>query len=269
MKHVTQRFKRPIRTIQVVGCIILLTAATVACGGGGGGGASTPKAESTAGIGGSGSNAGPTAVPTSSGSATASPTSSGSATASPTASGSATATPSPAPTYAFGGSSGLLSLIESLLPLPISLSLYQGITVGTLQLATPLLGNATVTVSDAINDGDITPSGFLADVGVNAAVAGFTPVVYLSLLNPTNVAISLGSSVPALTLLDLNPAFLTYSSCHIDLLGTIGATLAWQYTGSNGTPALTALSIAAGTLGGGGLVKIPADGQTILAITCH
>lgn len=188
-----------------------------------------------------------------------------------------TASPTSTPTgsasgsfYTFGGSTDSLTVTQGSQPIPAALSAYQDVTVSSVQFAASTSGSGTLAFSDAVNNGsDITPSGFLADSGSNAATSGYTPIVYISVVNSGATTINFGSALPSIQVMDTNAAFTSYLSCHFDALNGNGSGSSWLFTGTSGTPSGTSVTIPAGTLGGGSQVEFTANSQQILAIACH
>src|SRR5579872_36336 len=174
-------------------------------------------------------------------------------------------TSSPTGFYTFGGSTDSVTFTQGQTPTPAALSAYQGVTVSQVQFAAPTSGSGTLAFSDAINSGsDITPSGFVAD----NATAGFTPIVYISVVNSGSTTVSFGTALPSFQISDTNGAFTSYASCHFDFYGSNGgSTSSWLYTGQSGTRSSTTVNIPAGTLGGG-TVDFHANSQQIIAIAC-
>ncbi|MGH7715000.1 MAG: hypothetical protein ACREML_03280 [Vulcanimicrobiaceae bacterium] len=185
-----------------------------------------------------------------------------------------TATPTSTPTgsasasfYTFGGSTDSLSVTQGSTPIPAVLNAYQNVTVSSIQFAVSASGSGTLAFSDAVNNGsDITPSGFLADSGSNAATPGYTPIVYISVVNSGATTINFGSALPSIQIM---AALTPYTSCHFDALNSNGSGSSWLYTQASGTPSSTSVTIPAGALGGGSQVEFQANSQQILAIACH
>lgn len=192
----------------------------------------------------------PTSAPTSS--PTGSP--SGSPSAAPSGSPNPSPSPSATPLWTFGGSSTSASFTAGTTPSVVTLSAYRGVTVG-IQWAAPVSGTGSITFTDAINSGDVTPNTLPAD---NAA-AGYTPIIYIDM--DTAATIDFGTSVPSLTV--TSTALSAYATCSLDVLQ---GNLTWMAPGVQGSVASGKTVIGPATLPAGNDVKIA--GQQIVAISC-
>jgi hypothetical protein len=200
----------------------------------------------------------PTAGPSSSPSGSPSPGPSGSPTGSP--SGSPSPLPSPSGlVYMLGGSTAVITLSVTATPSPAVLSNYQNIAV-TVQFAVPNAGG-TFDLSDATGNGDIMPSGFPVD----NANSGYTPVIYISVLN-TGGDISFGGNVPSIQVTK-STGFGTMMTCNLDVYSNGGSGSAWQ------SPVVGATIVGMNvTLGPATLVGSTVDfqtGQQLIAVSCH
>lgn len=172
----------------------------------------------------------------------------------------ATATPV-APTWTFGGSTGTLSVPAGQTPAALSLVAYQNISF-KVQFAAATSGSGTLTVSDATNSGDVTPSTLPADT----ATAGFTPLIYVSFYNGGSAAIGFGQSFPTITVTD-SVGFGAETTCEFDSYSNGGLGLSWSSSGQNGTISGTSVTIGPGTLPAGSSISF-SPGQQIAAIAC-
>lgn len=137
-----------------------------------------------------------------------------------------------------------------------------------MQFVAPTSGSGTLYFSDALNGAqginDVTPSG----LPVDNATTGYTPIVYLSVVNNGSNDINFGTAIPQITLSDssLNG---TYTTCEFDVYGKqSGSTFSWFTTGTTGTVSSSGVVVGPGTLGGGNTVDFK-TGQQIIAISCH
>jgi hypothetical protein len=170
---------------------------------------------------------------------------------------------SPPPAYTFAGSTASVTYTAGQTPTAASLTAYHGITV-TATFVAPTSGNGTINYSDAINNGDITPSGFVAD----NATTGYTPIVYLSADNVGTQDISFGANVPTIQLGDLS--LTSYTSCNFDVYGSNGNnTYSWFTAPNAGTPSGSGVTVGGGTLPAGNTVDFKAGSQQIIAVSCH
>jgi hypothetical protein len=107
-------------------------------------------------------------------------------------------------------------------PSLVSLSPYNNVSL-TVQFAPVNFGNGTVTFSDALNNGDISPN----TLPVDNATAGFVPVIYLSLYNGSTSDINFGTTTPALTMTK-STGFGGATSCNFDIYKDQGSGLKWS-----------------------------------------
>jgi hypothetical protein len=166
--------------------------------------------------------------------------------------------PTPVPlTWSFGGSSGDLIPTTSSSPVPVALPVYKNITA-TLQFGVANTASVTVSVSDALNNGDVSPN----TVPTDNATSGATPFLYLSFYNGTSTTVSFGSSTPAIQLTD-TAGFGITSNCEVDDY----ANNAWTSSGATGTVSGTSVTINSAALANSGTFQF-LPGQTIAAIAC-
>jgi hypothetical protein len=170
------------------------------------------------------------------------------------------ATPVPL-TWTFAGSSATftppVASSPAPSPVPVALAAYNNITA-TLQFGGASTANIATVVSDAVNNGDVSPNTLPAD----NATSGATPFLYLSFYNGTSTTVTFGSATPSIQLTD-TAGFGTASHCELD-----GYTNnAWSSTGATGAISGTGVTIASATLANSGTSQFLA-GQTIMAIAC-
>jgi len=190
--------------------------------------------------------------------------------ASTTPSTGSNSTPSPAPTssassqFTFGGSSASGTFSSGTTPGAVSLSAYHNVAV-SVQFVAPSSGSGTLNFSDALNNGDVSPNTLPAD----AATAGYSPVVYLSVVNPGSTDISFGTNIPAFTVTN-TAGFGSAATCSLDVYGKNGNsnTPGWFASGGTGSIAGNAVTIGPVQLPAGNTVDFK-SGQQIVAISCH
>jgi hypothetical protein len=128
----------------------------------------------------------------------------------------------------------------------------------TLQFGAANTANIATVVSDAVNNGDVSPNTLAAD----NATSGATPYLYLSFYNGSGTTVSFGSGTPAIQLTD-TAGFGTTSTCELDDY----TNNAWSSTGATGAISGTGVTIASATLANSGTFQF-VPGQTIAAIAC-
>ncbi|MDE2571393.1 MAG: hypothetical protein KGM44_02590 [bacterium] len=188
-------------------------------------------------------------------SGTPTPTTSSSPTASPSASPSS----APAATWAFGGSTATLTGTAGQTPGVVSLAAYHNIS-GTIQFGADSAGSGTINVSDALNNGDVTPNTLPGD---NAA-SGFTPYIYVSFYNGSTTTVSFGSNTPKVVLTD-SAGFGSATTCELDVYSNNGSGLTWNSPKASGTISGTTVTINPVAFSGTIDFK---PGQQVIAIAC-
>jgi hypothetical protein len=170
-----------------------------------------------------------------------------------------------AQTWAFGGSSTSLSVTNGQTPGPANLTPYNNVSL-SIQFGQITSGSGVIKISDALNNGDITPN----TVPLDNATSGYTPIIYITLFNAGPQTISAGTSVPAITLTK-STGFGSATTCNLDLYIDPGTgTKSW-----NALPGATAaisgntVSSPATVLPGGSTVDFQPGDQPALAIACH
>ncbi len=166
-------------------------------------------------------------------------------------------------TWAFGGSSGTLTATAGQTPAAVNLSAYGNISA-SVQFGQVVSGSGTITLSDALNNGDVSPA-----LPADNATAGFSPVVYFSAYNSGPSTISFGANTPQFTLTKTT-GFGGATTCEFDVYGE---------QGNNGGRAWFSPQSATGTISGNTVtvnsVALPpgntvdfSPGQQIVAISC-
>jgi hypothetical protein len=79
----------------------------------------------------------------------------------------------------------------------VTLTAYDNIAAA-LQFGAANTASVTVSISDALSNGDISPNTLPAD----NATSGVAPFLYLSFYNGTSTTVTFGSSTPAIQLTD-------------------------------------------------------------------
>lgn len=224
-----------------------------------------------AGCGGSSTSTPSTTAPSASASASTSPSSSSSPSGSPSSSSSPSTSPlsssSPAGvTWTFAGSTASQSFAAGTIPPAVNLAAYHSITVKTTFVA-PSSGSGTINFSDALNGAqsvvDVTPNTLPADT----ANAGYTPVIYISIVNTGSSDISFGTAVPTVTL--GGASFGSATTCNLDVYGSMGAGLTWFTVPNAGVPSGGAVTVGGGALSAGNTVDFNPGDQQIVAVSCH
>ena len=181
-----------------------------------------------------------------------------------------TATPSPAPssssasTLTFGGSTANANFTQGTTPSAVSLSAYHNVSA-TVQFVAPSSGSGALDFSDALNNGDISPNTLPAD----NATAGFSAVIYLSVVNPGSSTISFGPNIPSFQVAN-SGGFSGATSCHLDIYGANGSgtTPSWFYSGASATISGNSVTVGPAQLQPGNTVDFK-SGQQIVAISCQ
>ncbi|HEY8297681.1 MAG TPA: hypothetical protein VIG32_06630 [Candidatus Baltobacteraceae bacterium] len=133
--------------------------------------------------------------------------------------------------------------------------MYHGISA-TIQFGAPTSGSGPVQISDALNNGDISPNTLPAD----NATSGATPIFYISIYNANSTEIDINST-PAVTVTDSN-GFGSATACTLDSYNN-GA---WKNTQvPSAAPSGTSVTFPASTLG---KLQITANAQQIVALSC-
>jgi virginiamycin B lyase len=167
-----------------------------------------------------------------------------------------------AQTWAFGGSTASLSAIQGQTPAAVNLSAYNNVSA-SIQFSQDSSGSSTLSFSDALDNGDITPN----TLPVDNATAGYTPVIYLSIYNPGPTTVSFGSNTPGVSLTKTT-GFGGATTCHLDGYFSNGGAPTWQFINGTGAISGTSVTVNPATLGGGNTVDFT-PGQTVVAVACH
>ncbi|HEY5258932.1 MAG TPA: hypothetical protein VIJ12_11210 [Candidatus Baltobacteraceae bacterium] len=164
--------------------------------------------------------------------------------------------------YTFGGSSATLSARAGQTPAAMNLAAYQGISA-SVQFGQVTSGSGTLTGSDALNNGDVSPNTLPAD---NATV-GYSPIMYFSIYNPGPATISFGSLTPSFTLTKAT-GFGGSGPCELDVYTNNNSNqLVWQSVGVTGSVSGTTATVNAATLPPGNTVDFQ-PGQQGVAVAC-
>ncbi len=223
--------------------VFALIVAAAGCGGGST--TSTPPTTS------------PTTAPTTS--PTAAPTTS--PTTAPTTSPTSSPSSAPAATWTFSGSTATLSATSGQTA-SVNLPAYQSITFAAQFGAATSTGS--LSLSDALNNGDVTPNTLPAD----NATTGALPLIYVSFYNASTTTVGFGSQTPAITVTDTS-GFGTATACELDVyVKNGGSTLTWNAVATGGTISGTTATIPSVALSGGMTVDFQ-SGQQIVAVACH
>lgn len=195
---------------------------------------------------------GPTPTPT------ATPTATPSAVASPTATPSASASPTTAPlaNYSFAGASGSGSFTTSSGG-TITLAPYANDTGGGSVSFHAPNGSTTITVADAVNNGDITPTGFPADS------AGGTVFVYIKL------SASADATFPDTPQMTWTASTFPGTSCYFDGYVNNGGAYAWQHIVGPVTPSGGTVTFPYTVLSAGQTVDFKAASPFYGAVSCR
>jgi hypothetical protein len=180
------------------------------------------------------------------------------------------------PQWTFGGSSAQLAVAQGTTPPAGTLSAYNGVGA-QVQFAAPISGSGSFTLQDAMNGiGGVNDTSPIAPnttpLPADNATSGYSPIVYLSILNAGTQNIDFGSNIPKVTLTDNSLA--RYATCELDVYGNNGnqSSASWfsvAQAGSTGTPTSSGVVIGAGTLpAGAGNVTFQAGSQQIVAVSC-
>ncbi|MGH7709332.1 MAG: hypothetical protein ACREM8_07055 [Vulcanimicrobiaceae bacterium] len=174
----------------------------------------------------------------------------------------ATPTPTAPPGgYTFGGASGTNSFAPGANG-TITLGAYAPITSATFTFGNNTASSSfSLTITDALNNGDITPAGFPAD----NAVAGATPIVYFQISNPTSTDGTFGSTTPQIAIVD-SAGFGSFASCSFDVYSDNGSGLMWFSPGITAAPSGTTLTLAAKNIAPSTIDFKP--GKAYFAISC-
>ena len=230
-----------------VACAVL-----IGCGGGGSSAPTPPNPGATA-----TPNPGATATPTPGPSSTPTP----GATATPTPG--ATATPTPGPGFTFGGSSANPTFTAGQTS-TVNLAAYMGISVSIAFPAPSSPSSFTLGFADAVNNGDITPAGFVAD----NATAGYTPILYMGVTNSTNTNDAFGNTSPAFTITDTNASFASFTTCELDVYSHNGGPTPIWHMIASGSRSGTTVTVPSVSLGASQTLNFQ-PGQQSVAISCH
>jgi len=164
--------------------------------------------------------------------------------------------------YAFGGASTTTTFTNGHTPAQTVLGAYQNISA-TLQFATVTQDSGTLTISDAIGNGDITPS-----LAADNATTGYTPVVYFSVYNPGPADIQTGTTAPAVSITK-STGFGSATTCNLDVYGDQGSGPVWfTIPGASATISGNTVSVPQTALPPGNNVDFQ-PGQQVVAISCH
>lgn len=140
---------------------------------------------------------------------------------------------------------------------PVVLSAYNSLSA-TLQFGAASSAT-TIAVSDAINDGDVSPNTMPTD----NATSNSLPELYLSFYNASGTTVTFGSATPTVQLSD-NLGFGGATVCELDdLSGGV-----WGATGATGTISGTSVTINSIALANQAVFQFQ-PGQTLLAIACR
>lgn len=171
------------------------------------------------------------------------------------ATSSATPTPSPSGSpsgnaeFTFGGSSQTVTVAQGQ-SIAVNLKAYHGITVSGSFFGSS--SATTVVLSDATNQGDVTPNTLPAD---NAA-AGYNAGIYISIVNQGS---QISTSSATLVLTDTN-GFGGATTCSLDVYG--GSPASWSPSGLTAT--ISGQSVTFNSPQGPQF----GVGQSIIAISC-
>ena len=182
----------------------------------------------------------------------------------PTASPSPTSSPSSAPSYTFGGSTLNANFAQGTTPSAIALAAYHNVSA-SVQFVAPTSGNGALDFSDALNNGDVSPNTLPSD----NATAGYSAVIYLSVVNPGSTTISFGANIPSFQITN-SVGFAGAASCHLDIYGANGSgtTASWFYSGASANISGNSVTVGPAQLQPGNTVEFQ-SGQQIVAISCH
>jgi hypothetical protein len=183
---------------------------------------------------------------------------------------SSTATPSPSPTssssaaFTFNGSSGTGNFNQGTTTGAVALSAYHNVSV-SIQFTAPASGSGTLNMSDALNNGDVSPNTLPAD----NATSGYNAVIYLSVVNPGSTDINFGPNIPAVSVTN-SAGFGGAAACELDVYGKNGngSTLSWFNSGATGNISGNNVTVGPAQLPAGNTVNFE-SGQQIIAISCH
>jgi hypothetical protein len=183
---------------------------------------------------------------------------------------SSTATPSPSPTsssssaFTFNGSSGTGNFSQGTTPGAVALSAYHNVSV-SIQFSAPASGSGALNMSDALNNGDVSPNTLPAD----NATSGYSAVIYLSAVNPGSTDINFGSNIPVFTVTN-SAGFAGATVCELDVYGKNGnsSTVSWFNSGATGNISGNNVTVGPAQLPAGSTVDFK-SGQQIIAISCH
>ena len=168
-----------------------------------------------------------------------------------------------AQTWAFGGSSTTVTATAGLTPSVATLSAYNNIS-GSVQFPLVASGSGSFTLSDALNNGDVTPGTLPAD----NATSSLSPVSYASYYNQGPVTISFGTTTPAVTLTK-STGFGGATGCELDVYNNQGqgTPLTWFGIPATGAISGNTVTVPSITLPPGNTVLIK-PGQLVTAIAC-
>lgn len=168
-------------------------------------------------------------------------------------------------TWTLGGSTTSITATNGQTPGAGNLTAYNNVSV-SVQFNTVTSGSGVIELSDALNNGDISPNTVPADT----STASYTPVIYLSIFNHGPQTISMGTSAPAITVTK-STGFGGATTCNLDLWVDMGAgSRSWNaLPGATGTISGTSVTIPSTALPGGGTIDVKPGDQPIIAIACH
>ncbi len=160
--------------------------------------------------------------------------------------------------YVLGGAAATLLATAGKTPAILTLPSYGGLSA-TIQFTQASTDNGTLVVSDALNNGDVTPTALPAD----NATLGLTAVLYLSFYNPGSSALLFGAETPRLVF--TKPAgFGGATRCELDRYN------ANTWTSATGEPATlsgTSVIVSSVTEAAGDVVNFQ-PGQQLAALAC-
>jgi hypothetical protein len=117
-------------------------------------------------------------------------------------------------------------------------------------------------VNLGFDNGDITPT-----LPADNATAN-TPIIYVSLYNPTSSTISFGTTTPTINLTDTS-GFGGATTCELDVYNNSSGTYSWvSISGATGAPSGNSVTISSAPATGGGGLQIK-PGQQIVAVSCN
>ncbi len=163
----------------------------------------------------------------------------------------------------FGGPSTTGAFASGTTMAELTLPAYQSISL-SVQFGPTLAGSGTITLSDALNNGDITPT-----LPADDAVPGSTPEIYLSIYNAGPSAYSTGPTTPTITVTK-STGFGSATACEFDFYGDNGngGSPTWNSSGISGVISGNTATLAPITLPDGNTIDIK-PGQTAAAISCQ